>query len=153
MSKGVLAGYPMIDLRATLDDGSSHQVDSSDMAFKIAGSIALQKAVEEAGLLLIEPIHEVDVIVPADQMGDVIGALNGKRGNILGMEPRGSLQVVRALVPIAEMANYSSELRSLTGGRGSYAVRFSHYEEVPDHLAQRVVEAAKKEKEQDAAGR
>jgi elongation factor G len=153
MGKGCLAGYPLTDLRAILDDGSHHQVDSSDLAFKIAGSIALQKAAEEAGPQLLEPIVEAEVVVPAEQMGDVIGGLNGKRGNILGMEPKGSYQVVRALVPIAEISSYSSELRSLTGGRGSYSVRFSHYQEVPSHLAQQIVDAAKQEKQQGAAGR
>jgi len=153
MGKGYLAGYPLTDFRAILDDGSHHQVDSSDLAFKIAGSIALQKAAEEAGLQLLEPVVEAEVVVPAEQMGDVIGGLNGKRGNILGMEPKGSYQVVRALVPIAEMSNYSSELRSVTGGRGSYSMRFSHYQEVPPHLAQQIVDAAKEEKQREAAGR
>ncbi len=147
MEKGVLAGYPMTDLKATLDDGSSHPVDSSDMAFKIAGSIALQKAAEQAGVILLEPIVAVDVTTPGDQMGDVIGALNSKRANILGMEPRGNSQVVRATVPLAEMANFGSELRSLTGGRGTYGMQFSHYQEVPSHLSQGIVEVAKKEKE------
>jgi elongation factor G len=118
------------------------------MAFKIAGSIALQKGTEEAGVILLEPIVEVNVTTPGDQMGDVIGVLNSKRANILGMEPRGNSQVVRATVPLAEMANFGSELRSLTGGRGGYGMQFSHYQEVPAHLTQGIVEAAKKEKEQ-----
>lgn len=146
MERGVLAGYPLTDLRAILDDGSSHPVDSSDLAFKTAGSIALQKGVQEAGPALLEPIVEVEVVVPAEQMGDVIGGLNSKRGNILGMEPRADLQQVRALVPLAEMATYASELRSLTGGRGSYTMGFSHYQEVPAHLAQAIIQAAKQEK-------
>jgi elongation factor G len=145
---GTLAGYPIIDLRATLDDGSSHPVDSSEMAFKMAGQIAMQKAMEEAGVVLLEPIVEVEVAIPAEFMGDVIGALNSKRGSVLGMEPKGSNQVVRALVPLGEMANYASELRSLTGGRGSYGMQFSHYQEVPGHLVGPIVEAAKKEKEE-----
>ncbi len=147
MGKGVLAGYPMTDLKAILDDGSSHPVDSSDMAFKIAGSIALQKGAEEAGVILLEPIVQVAVTTPGEQMGDVIGALNSKRANILGMEPRGNSQVVRATVPLGEMANFGSQLRSLTGGRGSYGMQFAHYQEVPAHLSQGIVEAAKKEKE------
>jgi len=147
LDRGVLAGFPMTDLRATLDDGSSHPVDSSDMAFKIAGSIALQKGAEEAGVILLEPVVEVDVTTPGEQMGDVIGVLNSKRASILGMEPRGSSQVVRASVPLAEMANFASELRSITGGRGTYSMQFSHYQEVPAHLAQAVVESVKKEKE------
>jgi len=151
MERGILAGYPLTDLRVTLDDGSHHPVDSSDQAFRIAGSIALQKAAEEAGVTLLEPVMEVEVVVPAEQMGDVIGTLNSKRGSILGMEPRGTSQVVRALVPLGEMANFASELRSLTGGRGTYTMRFSHYQEVPPHIAQGIVEAAKREKEQQQA--
>jgi len=147
LEKGALAGYPMTDLRATLDDGSSHSVDSSDMAFKIAGSIALQKGAEEAGVILLEPFVEVDVTVSSEQMGDVIGALNSKRASILGMEPRGNSQVVRARAPLTEMANFASELRSLTGGRGTYGMQFSHYQEVPAHLAQAIVTAAQQEKE------
>ncbi len=153
MGKGVLAGFPLTDLRTILDDGSSHPVDSSDLAFKIAGSIALQKAVEEAGILLLEPVVEAEVVVPADQMGDVIGALNSKRAQILGMEPKGTLQAVRAEVPLAEMASYASELRSLTGGRGSYTMQYSHHQEVPPHLSQAVVDAAKQSKEQESSGR
>jgi elongation factor G len=148
LEKGALAGYPMTDFRAILDDGSSHQVDSSDMAFKMAGSLALQKGAEEAGIILLEPVMDVDVTVPAEQMGDAIGVLNTKRASILGMEPRGSMQVVRATVPLAEMANFASELRSITGGRGNYGMKFSHYQEVPNHLAQAVVAASKREKEQ-----
>jgi len=150
MGKGVVAGYPLTDLRATLDDGSSHPVDSSDMAFKIAGSIALRKASEEAGVQLLEPIVEVDVTVPSDQMGDAIGALNSKRASILGMEPRGNSQVVRATVPLAEMANFGSELRSITGGRGAYSMQFSHYQEVPPHLEPAIVQASKADKEQES---
>ena len=153
MERGVLAGYPMTDLKATIDDGSSHQVDSSDMAFRIAGSIALRKAVEEAGLALLEPMVEVEVVLPADQMGDVIGVLNSKRGNILGMEPTGNSQVVRALAPLSEMATFASELRSITGGRASYTMSFSHYQEVPAHLAQAIIEAVKQEKVQASEGR
>jgi elongation factor G len=153
LEKGVLAGCPITDLRATLDDGSHHQVDSSDLAFKIAGSIALQKAVDEAGLLLLEPIVEVQVVVSSEQMGDVLGVLNSKRASILGMEPKGSSQVVRAQVPLAEMANFASELRSITGGRGTYGMQFSHYQEVPSHLAEPIIEAAKKAKEQEAGAR
>ncbi len=153
MEKGVLAGYPITDLRAILDDGSSHPVDSSDLAFKIAGSMALQKAAEEAGALLLEPVVHAEVVVPSDQMGDVIGALNSKRAQILGMEPKGNLQAVSAQVPLAEMASYGSELRSMTGGRGTYTMQFSHYQEVPPHLTQSIIDAAKQEKEQESAGR
>jgi elongation factor G len=151
LDQGGLAGYPITDVRAILDDGSSHPVDSSDLAFKLAGVQALQKGMEEAGPALLEPIVEAEVVIPAEQMGDVIGALNSKRGNILGMEPQGDYQVVRALVPLAEMATYASELRSITGGRGSYSMRFAHYQEVPPHLQQSIVEAAKREREQAAS--
>jgi elongation factor G len=150
LDRGVLAGYPLTDFRAILDDGSSHPVDSSDMAFKMAGAMALQRGVEEAGPILLEPVVEVEVITPGEQMGDVIGVLNSKRASILGMEPKGSNQVVRAQAPLAEMANFASELRSLTGGRGSYQMRFSHYQELPSHLAPPVIAAAKQQKEQQA---
>jgi len=148
LDRGPVARYPLIDMRATLDDGSSHPVDSSDMAFQMAGQLALQKGVEEAGGVLLEPVVEAEVVVPAEFMGDVIGALNSKRGSVLGMEPKGTNQVVRAIVPLAEMANYASELRSLTGGRGTYSMQFAHYQEVPGHLVGPVVEAAKKAREE-----
>lgn len=153
MARGVLAGYPLTDIRAALDDGSSHSVDSSDFAFKVAGSIALQKGVQEAGAMLLEPVVEVQVVVPAEQMGDVIGVLNVKRGSILGMEPSGNSQVVSAQAPLAELSTFASELRSITGGRGSYNMQFSHYQEVPAHIVQVVVAAAKQEKEQQSEGR
>lgn len=139
MGRGVVSGYPVVDLRATLYDGSYHSVDSSDMAFKIAGSMALQKAVADARPTLLEPIVSVEVTAPEEYMGDIMGSLNGKRGRILGMEHVGNNQVIRALVPQAEMFTYANELRSLTQGRASYTMAFSHYEEVPDHLAQRVI--------------
>ncbi len=150
LDKGMLAGYPMTDFRAILDDGSSHPVDSSDMAFKMAGQLALQKGIEEAGPILLEPVMDAEVITPAEQMGDVIGVLNSKRASILGMEPKGGSQVVRAQVPLAELTNLASELRSITGGRGSYTMRFSHYQELPPHLTAAVVAAAKQEKEHPA---
>jgi elongation factor G len=139
----------MVDVRVTLYDGSYHSVDSSEMAFKIAGSMALQKAVTEAGPALLEPIMEVEVTIPDAQMGDVIGQLNSKRGRILGMEPALGGQLVRAHVPLAEMFHYATELRSMTGGRGSYTMRFSNYEEVPDHIAQGIIAEAKEEREDE----
>jgi len=148
MERGVVAGYPMVDVRTTLYDGSYHSVDSSDMAFKIAGSMALQAAVADAGAVLLEPIMEVEVTVPDAQMGDVIGQINAKRGRILGMEPAASGQLVRAQVPLAEMFQYATELRSMTGGRGSYTMRFSNYEEVPDHIAQGIIAEAKRRREE-----
>ncbi len=143
MEEGVLAGYPVVDVRVTLVDGKTHPVDSSDIAFQIAGSLAFKKAAEQAGVALLEPIMNVSVTVPDDLVGDVIGDLNGKRGRIQGMEPNGDgTTTVRAQVPMAEMLRYASDLRSITGGRGFFEMSFSHYEEVPSHIAQKVVEEA-----------
>jgi elongation factor G len=147
MQEGVVAGYPMRDIRVRLYDGSYHTVDSSEMAFKIAGSIAFKKAAEEAQPTLLEPIMQVQVTVPEDVVGDVIGDLNGRRGRPLGMEPKGSMTEIRAEVPMAEMLNYAPDLRSITGGRGDYAMEFARYEEVPAHLAQKVISAARTEEE------
>ena len=139
MSQGALAGYQIVDMRVTVYDGSYHEVDSSDMAFKIAGSMALRKGVLEANPILLEPIMDVDVIVPEEFMGDITGDLNSRRGRIAGMDVQGKLQVIKAKVPIAEMSKYASELKSITGGRGSYSMRFSHYDEVPAKSAQAVI--------------
>ncbi len=139
MSKGVIAGYPMVDMRVTLCDGSYHEVDSSDMAFKIAGSGALRKAAMEANPVLLEPIMDVDVIVPDEFMGDITGNLSSRRGRIAGMDVQGKSQVIKAKVPLSEMFKYASELKSMTGGRGSYTMRFSHYEEVPHKIAQTII--------------
>jgi elongation factor G len=147
MQEGVLAGYPVIDVRATVYDGSYHPVDSSDMAFKIAGSMAFKKGASEAEPVLLEPIMSVEVIVPEEYMGDVIGDLNSRRGRILGMDPQDSYQKIRALVPLAELFRYSVDLRSLTQGQGYFTMKFSHYEEVPAQLAEAIIEKAKKEKE------
>jgi len=147
MEEGYLAGYPIVDLRATVYDGKYHPVDSSDISFQIAGSLALRGAMEGADPFLLEPIMDVEVMVPEAYMGDVMGDLNAKRGKILGMERRGSLQVIRAQVPLAEMFRYSIDLRSITGGRGTFTMSFSHYEEVPAHLAQKIIEQSKAEKE------
>jgi elongation factor G len=147
MKKGVIAGYPIVDLKVTLYDGSYHEVDSSDMAFQIAGSMALQKGFLEAHPILLEPIMNVEVTCPAEQAGDVIGDVNGRRGRIIGMEPAGETAVVRAQVPMAEMLNYEPGLRSMTGGRGGYAMEFSHYEEVPAFIAEKVIKEARAEKE------
>jgi elongation factor G len=147
MKRGILAGYPVVDLRVTLYDGSYHEVDSSDMAFQIAGSMALQKGFMEAQPILLEPIMNVEVNCPSDLAGDVIGDINARRGRISGMEPTGETAVVRAQVPMAEMLNYEPSLRSMTGGRGGYSMEFSHYEEVPGQLADKVIAAAKADKE------
>lgn len=150
MQAGELAGYPVTDVRVTLYDGSFHPVDSSDLAFKIAGSLGFKKAFMEASPVILEPIAEVTVTVPADYMGAVTGDLSGKRGRVMGMEPAGIFQEIKALVPMAEMFRFSSDLRSLTGGKGSFTIRFSHYEEAPPEVAKRVIEAAKKEKEESS---
>ncbi|MEN3186516.1 MAG: elongation factor G [Atribacterota bacterium] len=147
MQEGILAGYPVIDVRVTVYDGSYHPVDSSDMAFKIAGSMAFRKGASEANPVLLEPIMNVEVLVPDENMGDVIGDLNARRGRILGMEPQNGYQKVKAMVPLAELFRYSVDLRSITQGRGSFSMRFSHYEEVPAQIAEGIIEKAKKEKE------
>ncbi|MBI2526820.1 MAG: elongation factor G [Candidatus Rokubacteria bacterium] len=147
MKRGIMAGYPVVDLKVTLYDGSYHDVDSSDMAFQIAASMGLQKGFMEAHPILLEPIMNVEVTAPADNAGDVIGDLNGRRGRIVGMEPDGEIVAVRAQAPMAEMLTYESSLRSMTGGRGGYSMEFSHYEEVPAHTAEKVVAAARAEKE------
>lgn len=151
MEEGVVAGYPLVDLRAKIYDGSYHNVDSSDMAFKIAGSMALRKGAAEASPVLLEPIASVEIIVPEGNMGDVMGDLNSKRGKILGMEPAGKgKQMVRALVPAAEMQRYAIDLRSMTQGRGFFRISFSHYEEVPPHVAEGIIQRARKDKEEVA---
>lgn len=139
MSQGALAGYQIVDMRVSVYDGSYHDVDSSDMAFKIAGAMALRKGVLEANPVLLEPIMDVDVIVPEEFMGDITGDLNSRRGRIAGMDVQGKYQVIKAKVPIAEMSKYASELKSITGGRGSYSMRFSHYDEVPAKSAQAII--------------
>jgi elongation factor G len=147
MKRGILAGYPIVDLKVTLYDGSYHEVDSSDMAFQIAASMGLQKVFMDAHPILLEPIMNVEVTTPAEQAGDVIGDLNSRRGRIVGMEPAGETAVVRAQVPMAEMLTYEPALRSMTGGRGGYSMEFSHYEEVPAFLADKIIKEAKAEKE------
>src|SRR6267143_751622 len=147
MKKGIIAGYPIVDMKVTLYDGSFHDVDSSDMAFQIAASMGLQKIFMEAHPILLEPVMNVEVTTPAEVAGDIIGDLNSRRGRIVGMEPAGETAVVRAQAPMAEMLTYESSLRSMTGGRGGYSMEFSHYEEVPSFLADKVVKEAKAEKE------
>jgi elongation factor G len=136
---GVLAGYPMSDLRATLYDGSYHDVDSSEMAFKIAGSLAIKEAARKAKAVLLEPIMAVEVVVPEEYMGDVIGDLNSRRGRIEGMELRGTTQIIKSLVPLSEMFGYATELRSRTQGRGSFTMHFGKYEDVPSALSEEIV--------------
>ncbi|MGM0454412.1 MAG: elongation factor G [Thermodesulfobacteriota bacterium] len=147
--RGPLAGYPCIDFRATVYDGSYHSVDSSEMAFKVAGSLAFKKAMEKAEPVLLEPIMEIEVITPEDFMGDVMGDLNGRRGRVLGMDSKGKNQVVRANVPMAEIQTYAPDLRSMTGGRGIFTVKFSHYDEVPAQIAGKVIEELRAQEEKD----
>ncbi len=143
MEGGVLAGYPLVDVRVTLFDGSYHEVDSSEMAFKIAASMALKDACKKAGLVLLEPIMDVEVVVPEEYMGEVIGDLNSRRGKVQSMEKRGKAQVIRAYVPLAEMFGYATDLRSKTQGRGTYTMQFSHYDEVPKNIADQIVSKIK----------
>jgi elongation factor G len=139
MENGVIAGYPVTDVRVTLFDGSHHEVDSSELAFKIAASLAFKDAVKKADPVLLEPIMEVEVTTPEEFMGDVIGDLNRRRGRVQGMEARGNAQIIRALVPLAEMFGYATDLRSMTQGRATYIMRFSHYEEVPPNIAEQII--------------
>jgi len=143
MTEGVVAGFPVTDIKVTLYDGSYHTVDSSEMAFKLAAILAFKKGAEIAKPSLLEPIMNVEVTVPESFMGDVIGDLNGKRGRVLGMEPTGKIQVIKAQVPMAEMLRYAIDLKSLTQGRGSFRMEFDHYEEVPSKISDEIVAGAK----------
>jgi elongation factor G len=139
MENGVLAGYPMVDVKAVVYDGSFHEVDSSEAAFKIAGSIAFKAAAEKAKPVLLEPYVKVEVTVPESYMGDVIGDFNSRRGRIDGMEPRSGLQVIHGFVPLSEMFGYSTDLRSKTQGRGNYSMEVAYYDEVPKNIADTII--------------
>lgn len=143
MAGGYLAGYPMVDIRVRLYDGSYHEVDSSDMAFKIAGSLGFKNAVEKAKPVLLEPIMNMEITVPDECMGDVIGDLNSRRGKVLGMDTNGRNQVIKAKVPMSEVLKYAPDLRALTSGRGEFQLEFSHYEELPPHLTEKVIKETK----------
>jgi elongation factor G len=147
MRQGTVAGYPVQDVKVTLFDGQHHSVDSSEMAFKIAGSMAFKAAYEKANPVLLEPIMALEATVPDDAVGAVNGDLNSRRGRLLGMEPRGGMTTIRAEVPMAEILTYSQSLTSLTGGRGDYSMSFLRYEEVPAHVSQRIIEQASRERE------
>jgi elongation factor G len=147
MEEGVLAGYPVVDVKVALVDGSYHSVDSSEMAFKIATSMAFKKGFVQAQPVLLEPYMNITVEVPEEYMGDVMGDMNKKRGRILGMEPQGGKQIIKAQAPLAEMFKYAIELRSMTQGRGDFHMEFSHYEEVPGNIAENVIAQAQKENE------
>lgn len=144
MEKGVLAGYPVVDVRVAVYDGSYHSVDSSEMAFKVAASMAFKKAFMDANPVLLEPIYNIEVRVPDEYMGDVMGDISSRRGRIMGMDRDGRFQVIKAQVPLAELYRYSTTLRSLTQGRGIHKRSFSHYEEVPSDIAQKIIEESKK---------
>jgi elongation factor G len=148
MEEGILAGYPVTDLRVTLFDGSHHPVDSSNMAFEIAGSLAIKKAVMEAKPVLLEPIMTVSVSVPDEFVGAATGDLNSRRGRIVRIDTGRGVQTITATVAQAELYKYSTQLRSLTQGRGTYSMEFSHYEEVPPDIAERIVAETKREKEE-----
>ena len=150
MQSGVLAGYPVVDVKVRFYDGKSHEVDSSEMAFKIAAIMAFKKGVQEANPVLLEPIMKVEVTVPDENIGDVIGDLNSRRGRVLGVENRGNYQVIEANVPMAEMLKYAPDLNSKTGGRGTFTMEFSHYEEVPAQLTEKIIVQVKKDKEKES---
>ena len=139
LDQGILAGYPLVDVRAVLVDGSSHDVDSSEMAFKIAGSMVLQEAARKAGVKLLEPVMDIEVTTPEEYMGDVIGDINGRRGKVEGMKQRGNSQVIKAQVPMSEMFGYATDLRSKTQGRATYSMQFNSYQDVPDSIAEEIV--------------
>jgi elongation factor G len=140
LESGVKAGYPMVDVRATLVDGKYHDTDSSEVAFKVAGSLALKEAAKRAGPVLLEPIMAVEVVTPEEFIGTVIGDLSSRRGRVEGQEPRGNAIAVRASVPLAEMFGYATDLRSSTQGRATYTMQFDRYEEVPSNIADEIVE-------------
>jgi elongation factor G len=141
MGSGILAGYPVVDVRVELVDGSYHDVDSSERAFKIAGSMAFKEAVKRAKPKLLEPVMLVEVTTPEEYLGDVMGNLNSRRGRVEGMEPVGNAQVVRAVVPLAEMFGYATDIRSMSQGRATFHMEFDHYEEVPQSIASEIIAA------------
>ncbi|HYA48066.1 MAG TPA: elongation factor G, partial [Burkholderiales bacterium] len=143
--KGVLAGYPVVDFKVILYDGSYHEVDSSDIAFKIAASKGFKKAMKEAKPTILEPVMSVEVYTPEAYMGDIMGNLNGRRGKVQGMEQKGTMRVLKASVPMSEMLDFEPTLTSITGGRGSFLMEFSHYEEAPSHIQQKIIADAVKE--------
>jgi elongation factor G len=147
-AEGVLAGYPVVDFKISLVDGSYHTVDSSEMAFKIAGSMAFKKGVMDCQPILLEPIVNIAIEIPEEYMGDVIGDLNGRRGRVLGMDTNGSNQIIKGQVPLAEILKYAPDLRSMTSGRGNFTYTDSHYEEVPSYIAEKIIAESKKEKEE-----
>ncbi len=143
LDTGVLAGFPVVDVKVTLIDGSYHEVDSSEMAFKIAGSMGFKEGCSKASPVLLEPIMSVEVVVPEEYMGEVIGDLNSRRGRIMGMESRAGAQVVAAMVPLAQMFGYATDVRSATQGRATYTMTFHHYEQVPKSVSEEIIAKVK----------
>ena len=148
-AKGVIAGYPVVDFKIALTFGSYHTVDSSEMAFKIAGSMAFQKGVMDCQPILLEPIVNIEIEIPDEYMGDVIGDLNSRRGRVQGMDSNGSIQIIKGQVPLAEILKYAPDLRSMTSGRGNFTYTHSHYEEVPTYIAEKIIAESKKDKEEE----
>jgi len=141
MESGILGGYPVVDIRIELIDGSYHDVDSSEMAFKVAGSMAFKEAMKRAKPILLEPMMAVEVVTPEDYLGDVMGNLNSRRGRVEHLEPVGNAQQIKAMVPLAEMFGYATDVRSMTQGRATFTMQFDHYEEVPQSIAAELVDA------------
>jgi elongation factor G len=147
--RGYLAGFPVVDFKVTLYDGSFHPVDSSEMAFKIAGRLAFRKAMESARPVLLEPVMDVEIYAPQEYAGALTGDLSSRRGRLQGMDIKRDIQIIKAQVPMAEMVSYSPVLTSMTGGRGSYHMEFSHYDEVPAQIAQKIIEESSKDKKEE----
>jgi len=143
LQRGIMAGFPMVGVGVSLYDGSYHEVDSSEIAFKVAGSLAFQDAAKKAGAVLLEPLMEVEVVTPEEYMGDVIGDLSARRGKVTHLEPRAGSQVITAYVPLAEMFGYATQLRSMSQGRATYTMQFDHYSEVPKNIAEEVISRAR----------
>jgi elongation factor G len=145
LDRGVLAGYPLVDIKAKLFDGSYHDVDSNEMAFKIAASMALKNAASKCSPVILEPIMKVEVVIPEDYLGDIMGDITSRRGRVEGMEARGNTQMVKAMVPLSEMFGYATSLRSNTQGRGTFSMHFDHYEEVPKSISEEIIKKNKGE--------
>jgi elongation factor G len=150
LQSGILAGFPVVDVRAIVYDGKTHPVDSKDIAFQTAARHAFKESMEKAKPVILEPIMDVDIVVPDEFMGDIAGSLNSRRGRVMGMEPGDGVQTIKAKVPLEEMYKYVNELKSITGGRGSYTMTFSHYEIVPSNQAQMIIEKAKATKKEES---
>jgi elongation factor G len=148
MAHGVIAGYPVVDVRAAVYDGKEHPVDSKDIAFQIAGREVFKLCILGAGAVLQEPVYDISVVIPTENMGDTIGDLNTRRARVQGMDQQGSKGVIQARVPLAEIQRYANDLRSFTGGRGYYTLEFSHYETVPRDIQKEIVDRIKREKEE-----